>query len=375
MIRLGIPQIGGPEWRGGLNWLINLCELLVSRGSGRIVPVVFARPDLDPTDAARFGVEVVRGSAMMGAASPVRALLTGRDAAAVRTLKAARIDVLLENARFTGWRTGLPTIAWLPDLQHRRMPQLFGRAARLRRDLGFRLQIATGRTLLLSSETARDDVVRFYSPRPAALHVARFAVPPPTAEERAGAAGRVARYDLPERFLFLPNQFWVHKNHAVVVDALRLLAERGEPPTVAVVGHGDDPRAPGHRAGVEAAVDRHGLAGSFRMLGVVPYADVRALMIEAHALLNPSRFEGWSTTVEEAKAAGTATILSDIDVHREQAADARFFGVDDRSALATAMTNALAAPRGRPDDAASWARVDAFLRAVEGAVDAALAAA
>jgi glycosyltransferase involved in cell wall biosynthesis len=53
------------------------------------------------------------------------------------------------------------------------------------------------------------------------------------------------------------------------------------------------------------------------------------------ALINPSRFEGWSTTVEEAKSFGVPLILSDIDVHREQTGGtARYFGVDDSGMLA-----------------------------------------
>lgn len=60
-------------------------------------------------------------------------------------------------------------------------------------------------------------------------------------------------------------------------------------------------------------------------------------MMTTNALLNPSRFEGWSTTVEEAKAAGTPMILSDIPVHREQAPNARFVGQDDAPALADAI--------------------------------------
>jgi glycosyltransferase involved in cell wall biosynthesis len=61
------------------------------------------------------------------------------------------------------------------------------------------------------------------------------------------------------------------------------------------------------------------------------------MMIGANALLNPSRFEGWSTTVEEAKAVGTPMLLSDIPVHREQAPNARFFGTEDAAALADAI--------------------------------------
>ena len=57
-------------------------------------------------------------------------------------------------------------------------------------------------------------------------------------------------------------------------------------------------------------------------------------------MINPSRFEGWSTTVEEAKSFGVPTILSDIDVHREQTGGtARYFGVDDPQMLASHLSD------------------------------------
>jgi glycosyltransferase involved in cell wall biosynthesis len=62
-----------------------------------------------------------------------------------------------------------------------------------------------------------------------------------------------------------------------------------------------------------------GIEDAFRSLGVVPYLDLVVLMKESVAIINPSLFEGWSTTVEEAKSMGKAVILSDIPVHREQA--------------------------------------------------------
>jgi glycosyltransferase involved in cell wall biosynthesis len=68
---------------------------------------------------------------------------------------------------------------------------------------------------------------------------------------------------------------------------------------------------------------------------MIPLAHVYALLRSAVALINPSRFEGWSTTVEEAKSFGVPMILSDLEVHLEQTNGlARYFGVDDASALA-----------------------------------------
>jgi glycosyltransferase involved in cell wall biosynthesis len=75
----------------------------------------------------------------------------------------------------------------------------------------------------------------------------------------------------------------------------------------------------------------------FRVLGVVPHERVAALLRES-VTLNPSLFEGWSTTVEEAKSSGKRVLLSDIPRHREQEArSGQFFDPRDPEALAAAL--------------------------------------
>ena len=61
-------------------------------------------------------------------------------------------------------------------------------------------------------------------------------------------------------------------------------------------------------------------------------------MIHSAAVINPSLFEGWSTTVEEAKALDLNIILSDIPVHREQNPDRSiFFNARDPEQLAVIL--------------------------------------
>ena len=50
----------------------------------------------------------------------------------------------------------------------------------------------------------------------------------------------------------------------------------------------------------------------------MPYIDLMSLMFYSIAVINPSFSEGWSNTVEQAKAMRKKTIISNITVHREQ---------------------------------------------------------
>jgi glycosyltransferase involved in cell wall biosynthesis len=110
---------------------------------------------------------------------------------------------------------------------------------------------------------------------------------------------------------------------------------------------------------------------------MVPYEELAPLMRASDALLNPSLFEGWSTSVEEARSAGVPMLLSDLAVHREQAGDlARYF--DPRSAESLAEAMAATPPRSNLDELAvsraAQERVKAFADAFVAVVHAALSA-
>ena len=344
-LRVAFTNIPRRIWAGGYNYQNNLFTLLNRYCPGEVLPVMFAGLDDDATDLTTIAqipdVKVVRSPAFDRRRSGLAAALAlGLDRAAAAEFRAKRIDVVFESARFFGWRLPFPAIAWFPDFQHRRLPHFFSPVVRWRRELGFRAQIASGRTILLSSESALHDFRKFYPGSTSNISVVRFATWPAASSLSADPPAVIAQYNLPSRYFYLPNQFWRHKNHQVAINALALLKRRGLDVVVAASGGKDDPREPNYFGDLMKDVVRQGLEENFRYLGMIPLAHVYALLRSSTALINPSRIEGWSTSVEEAKSFGVPMILSDIDVHREQAGGvARYFNADDAEALANHLSD------------------------------------
>jgi len=146
-----------------------------------------------------------------------------------------------------------------------------------------------------------------------------------------------------EPWFHVPNQFWQHKNHKLILEALALLYKSGNAPLVLATGKEEDPRNPDYVLELKTRLDEEGLRERFRLLGQIPYIDMMGLMLHAVAVINPSRFEGWSTTVEEAKAFGKKILLSDIAVHREQnPSRGLFFDVVNEQKLSDLMLESIA---------------------------------
>lgn len=347
MIRVGFTLIGGERWTGGRVYLLNLLRAISIHERDRLAPFVFIGIDIDSRELSELqalpGVQLVAGATWSEArrrAELASAVALGRDAKAYREMRDRGIDVFFESARYFGWRPGIPMIAWVPDLQHRALRHMFSPAGWWKRELGIRAQLAGGRVIMLSSESACRDLERWYPASIGHTRVVRFAVPAGVEVEVEDERARriVASYGLPQCYFFLPNQFWRHKNHRLVLDALISLRKRGCEIVVVATGRGHDPRAPGYFDEFSRRVQRERLGDQFRHLGVVPYEHLGPILAASTALLNPSLFEGWSTTVEEARALGVPAILSDLPVHREQMGDAAtYFDPHDPESLASAL--------------------------------------
>ena len=238
---------------------------------------------------------------------------------------------------FPNWnvppRTAATQLHWIPDLQHRRLSGTFSRLERLKREVAFVRFAVPARRIVVSSEVVRRDAARAYPPFARRLRVLRFTTVVPPGLTGTDPAETLARYNLEPGYLFLPNQFWKHKNHAV---AFAAAADLGR--VLVCTGATDDHRDPAYFGRLTA-----GLPSTVRILGVVPRTDYLQLLRGAAAVVQPSRFEGWSSVVEDARAFGKPIALSDIAVHREQSPPgAQFFDPDDAGALADAVEAAAA---------------------------------
>ena len=330
-IRVAFLLYGGKQWLGGYNYLRNLCKALHTYRND-IQPVLFVGNDTETEMLKPFheiDVEVVT-TALFDKAHKhrlfIESLLYGMIRDVERLFTRSGIDVIFENSVYFGWRTKFPVVTWLPDFQHKHLPGMFSKLAWLKREFGFRIITTTSRYIMLSSNDAKKDCQSFYNVSDERIFVVPFAVDPPAVDSEYVKIC-LRKYNIDRPFFFLPNQLWRHKNHKVVIEALRRchMNHRYEALVISS-GANQDTRNSDYFGEVQALISEYNLDDSFRMLGMIPYRDVVHLMYGSIAVINPSLFEGWSSTVEEAKALQKTLILSNIPVHCEQVKkSARFF--------------------------------------------------
>jgi glycosyltransferase involved in cell wall biosynthesis len=228
-------------------------------------------------------------------------------------------------------------IYWIPDFQHKHLPSLFDAQELSSRDRNFSEIARSGAKLVLSSGDAAKDFETYYHDSNVDLRVMRFASVLPDFSNISFEDLR-DKFSIPARFFFAPNQFWIHKNHIVVLRSVVELKSRGVEGCVLLTGREYEPRNPDYAAMLKRFVRENDLERNVFFLGFIERRYQLALMKQAIAVIQPSKFEGWSTVIEDAKAMNQALIVSTLEVHKEQCGDQAFyFQPDDHHALAGHM--------------------------------------
>ena len=215
--------------------------------------------------------------------------------------------------------TGRPTVLTLLDVQHLDLPGLFPRGERLFRRLAYDAAARRAHRVIVISDWVADRVVGRLGLDPARVHAIHLGVDhdlftPDPAVDR-------------ESFLLYPARPWLHKNHARLLEAFRLVREARPDLRLVLTGAGHDPAQPD---GVECR-------------GAVSAAELVSLYQRASALVFPSLYEGFGLPPVEAMACGCPVAASNAGSLPEVVGDAAvLFDPHDPASIAAGALEALA---------------------------------
>jgi len=206
---------------------------------------------------------------------------------------------------------------WIPDFQDHYYPELFPAKELRRRSKLYNRICKSPHAIVFSSKNAMDDFKKFYPKHENDLHLLRFASLPP-AFDHLDIDELKMKFNIQKPYFIVCNQFWQHKNHQLVLEAIAQLESKALEFEVVFTGSPNDPRNMAHFETLQTYIDSKNISSRLKMLGFIDRSEQLQLMNHAVAVVQPSLFEGWSTVVEDAKALNQFIIVSNIAVHQEQ---------------------------------------------------------
>lgn len=337
-------------YSGGLNYLANLLYALSKVNKGEIRPYIFFSTDVPEEIISRFKDHslIVRTKILKRYTFPwlVHKLLyrlLGSMWMINWLLKIKKIDILSHVWFPYFGKRNIKLITWIPDFQYLHMPEMFP-GLNIKKETNKNRKIAIcADAVIVSSESALNDLLTIESKDAIApVSVLHFVSQPyfDSNNNFIDITMLEKKYGFSGKYFLLPNQFWAHKNHEVVISALAIARSKGHYFTVLMTGNTKDYRLFGspYIDKIKKYIQIQSLNDCVKILGLINYSDLLALMRHCVAVINPSKFEGWSSSVEEAKSIGKPVLLSAIPVHFEQAAhDAHYFDTDDSVSLERLM--------------------------------------
>lgn len=230
-------------------------------------------------------------------------------------------------------------VFWIPDFQEKHLPQFFSKEEQASRNNVYKEAKEVAQYIVFSSKDAQKDFNTFYPGAKATQCVLNFA----SYHAHNGLPTKESvfqKFGINEPYFLCSNQFWAHKNHIVVLQAIALLKAKGTQATVVFTGKEHDYRNPDYFTGLQAAVKELHIEDQVRFLGFIQREEQIVLMQQAKAIIQPSLFEGWSTVIEDAMAQNAYIIAADLSVNKEQLHDYpnhRFFERTSAQALADSL--------------------------------------
>jgi glycosyltransferase involved in cell wall biosynthesis len=258
----------------------------------------------------------------------------------IRQYKLAGIYPVNDNpvAASSGIPEGTIGAAWFPDLQHKFFPQFFDKKRLWLRELRLKITLKNTSDLVVSSNDTVSHFKQFYRiPVGVRMHVLHF-----VSILDAAAPGNIEElkktYHLPNQYFIASNAFLKHKNHLVVLKAINKL--KLNKVHIVFTGRMEVYEDGIHINMLKNFIAENNLQTCVSLLGIIPREDQLCIMKHARAVLQPSLFEGWNTTIEDAKSLGLPVIASSIAVHKEQLGEeGYYFNPDDENELAGILAN------------------------------------
>ncbi len=330
MIRIGfIINFGKNSWLGGFNYFANLFRFILKHPNRKIEPIIITDNKQNINKEKEFKNIKVIESNIVSQSNPFNRITNkllfiffGKNSHLDKFLIENKIDALSHSGP-TGRYSKIKSFPWIPDFQEINLPKNFSLKARLLRRISHYNNIVNSTKIIVSSNAVREDLKKIsimgYKKSEVIKHV-NYVIP----KKKIKSINYLKKkYKINKKFFLLPNHYWIHKNHTVVLNALNYITKKDF--IIVSTGRCYDHRDPNYFKTFKNKIYELKLQNYYKIIGIVPFEDLCSLIYNSLGVINPSVSEGFPNSAEQATLLGKIAILSNIDVHREERKKNYFF--------------------------------------------------
>ena len=338
-MRIGIICTGDYQWAGGVYYSLSIIKLLQEISLSKKITVVAITNNATPKEIVKDiqlrNIKIVNldeKSFLHKVFCKTIGIIRSIDQRFISDINALKLDILYPLIWYdkSHKKLNCKIYYWLYDFQHKFLPELFSPEEINKRELNFKNIIDNAEKIIVSSNDSKKHFNQFYVHSKAKVEVYNFV----SLIERVGDL-KEPELNIPDNYFIVCNQFWKHKNHITVIKAMDLLIKRNENVHIVFTGKNDGVANKQYVNELVTFIKNNKLNSHITFTGFISREQQIELIQNAKAVIQPSKFEGWSTVIEDVKALNKYLIASNIPVNVEQINEnVLFFEPDDFKTLA-----------------------------------------
>ncbi len=227
-----------------------------------------------------------------------------------------KIDILLPSYDCKNSNFKIPRIGYIFDFQHKYYPNFFSESDIAYREEIFKRQIKNSKYLLVNAQDVKKDIDMYFPNHKCQVFVLPFKPFQFTNVKKRD----ITKFNLPEKFYIISNQFWIHKSHLTAFDALEIIYNKGIINLhIVCTGKMEDYRNPNYIESLIEKVNAMKCKKNIHFVGYILKEDQIEMMRQSCGLIQPTLFEGGpgGGSTYNAICLGKTCLLSDIDINKE----------------------------------------------------------
>lgn len=309
------------DWLGGYNYYLHLIESLEKFSDKKIKPIIIfdkKKRVFENKEFKKYSYKICsyfsNSNKYLRIFNKLLIIIFGKSFLYEKFLKENNINIV-SHSFYVGKNSYAKSFPWFPDFQEYFFPNNFNKKSIFLRKLNLFLATHHSEKILVSSKSTLNDLQKIsnFSFKKAEIlfHTNKLLPSNKILSEK-----RIRKkYSIKKNFFLLPNHYWVHKNHSVVLKAINSIYKKNF--QIISTGKKLDHRDPKYFKNFTNLIKRKKLQPHYRILGIVPESDLYSLMSYSLGIINPSKFEGWGNSAAKAISLEKPAILSNIGPHKE----------------------------------------------------------
>jgi glycosyltransferase involved in cell wall biosynthesis len=230
------------------------------------------------------------------------------------------------------YKTNLPIIITMHDLQEYHYPQYFSFKERLHRRINNKIAINDSDHIVCSFDHVRDDIIKYFNVNSINVSVC----PPPFAEDwflnkkEADWQQVNKKYNIRKNYILYPAATWEHKNHKTLIEAVNYVRQSNFDVELVCTGNKTN-----YYPTIVKIISKLNLVDVVHFLGIVPEEDLISLYKNSSLVVIPTLYEAGSGPLYEAMKYQVPVICSNVTSLPDTVSNDEFlFDPNDVKALA-----------------------------------------